>query len=202
MLQIGASLLNSCNQFIRLAGNASKGALPLTCLLIVPSFLPARTRRDSSERGADLKDVPAGAFVRIVGAVIARRRPGTASGFISAEDETGISNAIVRPNVYEANKMTVTPGKFLMIEGALQNQNGVVSVKASAVQVLDAGEVDMRSHDFHRDSGASSTHAQSVSAIPASMAEVFEMDWLRVVARVEAVSVKICASSAARETAT
>ena len=100
---------------------------------------------------ADLKNVPDGTFVRIAGAVIARQRPGTASGFIfiSGEDETGISNAIIHPKVYERNQMAVTGGKFLMIEGLLQNQDSVVSVKASAVRVLELGPIDMRSHDFH-----------------------------------------------------
>ena len=102
-------------------------------------------------RAADLKEIPDGTFVRIAGAVIARQRPGTASGFIfiSHEDETGISNAIIHPKVYEQNKMTVTRGKFLLVEGILQNQDGVISVKASVVRVLDAGAIDMRSHDFH-----------------------------------------------------
>jgi error-prone DNA polymerase len=102
-------------------------------------------------RAADLKDVPDGTFVRIAGAVIARQRPGTASGFIfiSGEDETGISNAIIHPKVYERNQMAVTAGKFLVIEGLLQNQDSVVSVKASSVRLLDFGPIDMRSHDFH-----------------------------------------------------
>ena len=102
-------------------------------------------------RAADLKDVPNGAFVRIAGAVIARQRPGTASGFIfiSSEDESGISNAIIHPKVYEQNRVAVTRGRFLLVEGTLQNQDGVVSVKASAVRVLELGPIDMRSHDFH-----------------------------------------------------
>jgi len=55
--------------------------------------------------------------------VIARQRPGTAHGFIflSLEDETGIANAIVDPDLYEANRSLVTSAKFLLIEGALQN---------------------------------------------------------------------------------
>jgi error-prone DNA polymerase len=51
--------------------------------------------------------------------------------------------------VYEQNRLAVTRGKFLMVEGTLQNQDGVVSVKASAIHVLDAGAIDMQSHDFH-----------------------------------------------------
>lgn len=102
-------------------------------------------------RAADLKDVPDGTFVRIAGAVIARQRPGTASGFIfiSSEDESGISNAIIHPQVYEEHRIAVTRGRFLLVEGILQNQDGVISVKASAVRVLELGPIDMRSHDFH-----------------------------------------------------
>lgn len=84
-------------------------------------------------RAADLRTIPDGMHVRIAGAVIARQRPGTASGFIflSNEDETGISNAIIHPKLYDRNCVTVTCGKFLIIEGILQNQDGVIAVKAS-----------------------------------------------------------------------
>lgn len=112
-----------------------------------------RTKLDSSGimRAADLKGIPDGTFVRIAGAVIARQRPGTASGFIflSNEDETGISNAIIHPKLYENNRVTVTKRKFLLIEGVLQNQDGVISVKASAVRPLDLGGVAAPSRNFH-----------------------------------------------------
>lgn len=62
---------------------------------------------------------------------------------------SGISNAIIHPKLYEQNRVAVTRGKFLMVEGVLQNQDGVISVKASAVRVLQLSDVDMRSHDFH-----------------------------------------------------
>jgi error-prone DNA polymerase len=102
-------------------------------------------------RAADLKAVPDGTFVRIAGAVIARQRPGTASGFIflSNEDETGISNAIIHPKLYEQNRAMVTRKKFLLVEGVLQNQDGVINVRVSSVQVLDVGNIAVESHDFH-----------------------------------------------------
>jgi error-prone DNA polymerase len=112
-----------------------------------------RTELDSSGvmRAADLRGIPDGTFVRIAGTVIARQRPGTASGFIflSNEDETGISNAVIHPKLYENNRVTVTKHKFLMIEGVLQNQDGVISVKASAVRPLDLGGVAAPSRSFH-----------------------------------------------------
>jgi error-prone DNA polymerase len=68
---------------------------------------------------ASLRRVPDGTYARIAGAVIARQRPGTAEGFIflSLEDETGISNAIINPQLYERNRVTVTRGKFLRVDG-------------------------------------------------------------------------------------
>lgn len=100
---------------------------------------------------ASLRGLPDGTYARIAGAVIARQRPGTAQGFIflSLEDETGISNAIINPQLYERNRVTVTRGKFLRVDGTLQNQDGVINVRASAVHVLDLSDADMKSHDFH-----------------------------------------------------
>ena len=111
----------------------------------------AEMNRAGVIRAADLRTMPDGMHARIAGAVIARQRPGTAEGFIflSLEDETGISNAIINPQLYERNRVAVTSGKFLHVEGTLQNQDGVVSVKASAVRVLRLSDADMRSHDFH-----------------------------------------------------
>jgi len=99
----------------------------------------------------DLEKFEDGRKTRIAGCVIARQRPGTAKGFVflSLEDETGISNAIVTPAVYEQYRRVVTYGKFLLIEGKLQNQENVVSVKADVVSTLEISDVDVRSHDFH-----------------------------------------------------
>jgi error-prone DNA polymerase len=60
-----------------------------------------------------------------------------------------ISNAIIHPKGYERNQMAVTAGNILMVEGLIQKQDSVLSVKASAVRVLDFRLIDMRSHDFH-----------------------------------------------------
>ncbi|MEQ1884075.1 MAG: error-prone DNA polymerase [Bryobacteraceae bacterium] len=98
-----------------------------------------------------LSGVPNGKRVRIAGAVICRQRPGTASGFvfISLEDETGISNAIVEPDLFQKCKLTIVGEAFLVIEGILQNQRGSVSVKAAAVRGLRVNTTAAASHDFH-----------------------------------------------------
>jgi error-prone DNA polymerase len=89
--------------------------------------------------------------VRIAGCVIARQRPGTAKGFVflSLEDETGIANVILAPDAFEQNRVTVTRNRFLRIEGILQNQDGVIHVKARQIMPLFIADVEIGSHDFH-----------------------------------------------------
>ena len=99
----------------------------------------------------ELRGCRDGQFVRTAGCVIARQRPGTAKGFIflSMEDETGIANVIVTPDLYERQRLVVTRSKFLIVEGPLQNQDGVVHVKASRLVTLSDSALELRSHDFH-----------------------------------------------------
>jgi len=84
--------------------------------------------------------------------VITRQRPGTAKGFVflTLEDETGIANIIVRPDVFTDNRSTVVNAPYLLVEGTLQIQEGVTSVKADRVLPLIGAEPapDPQSHDF------------------------------------------------------
>jgi error-prone DNA polymerase len=90
-------------------------------------------------------------FIRIAGCVIARQRPGTAKGFVflSLEDETGISNIIIAPDRFERDRIVITRSRFLLIEGPVQNQEGVIHVKAQHIASLEIGSATIRSHDFH-----------------------------------------------------
>jgi error-prone DNA polymerase len=92
-----------------------------------------------------------GEFVRAAGCVIARQRPGTAKGFIfiSMEDETGIANVIVAPDLYDRDRLVVTRSKFLLVEGLLQNQDNVIHVKAVRLLELSGSGLELHSHDFH-----------------------------------------------------
>ena len=89
--------------------------------------------------------------VRIAGCVIARQRPGTAKGFVflSLEDEAGIANIIITPDVFEQNRVVVTRGKILLIDGQLQVNDGVIHVKAQQIAPLELTDADIRSRDFH-----------------------------------------------------
>ncbi len=102
-------------------------------------------------RAGDLKTIRHGTTARIAGQVIARQRPGTAHGFIflSLEDETGIANAIVHPDLFEANRSLVTYAKFLLVEGTLQNIDTVIHLRASHIEELSVTAAPMKSHDFH-----------------------------------------------------
>jgi error-prone DNA polymerase len=63
------------------------------------------------------------ASIQIAGCVIARQRPGTAKGFVflSLEDETGIANIILTPDVFERERLVVTRNRFLLISGTKHN---------------------------------------------------------------------------------
>jgi error-prone DNA polymerase len=84
-------------------------------------------------RAVDLGKIQNGKIVRIAGCVIARQRPGTANGFVflSLEDETGIANAILTPDIFRQYRQTIIDGRFLLLDGRLQNVDNVVSVKVS-----------------------------------------------------------------------
>jgi error-prone DNA polymerase len=102
-------------------------------------------------RAADIRKLRDGTFVRVAGWVIVRQRPGTAKGFmfLSLEDETGVSNIIVTPQLFDKYRLELVGHPFLLIEGALQHQDNVVSVKASHIQPLSLTIAAAPSHDFH-----------------------------------------------------
>ena len=111
----------------------------------------ATLKRQGVRSAIELRALPDGAPVRIAGSVIARQRPGTAKGFVflSIEDETGIANAIITPQLFIRNRVVVVNQQFLLIDGTLQNQDNVISVKAHRIQPLTLTRAAASSHDFH-----------------------------------------------------
>jgi error-prone DNA polymerase len=99
----------------------------------------------------DLSLLRHGVQATVAGCVIARQRPGTAQGFIflSLEDESGIANAIVDPDLYERTRSLVTYAKFLLVTGTLQNVDKVIHVRAKHIEELFISAAPMQSHDFH-----------------------------------------------------
>ena len=117
---------------------------------------PMALRRDELAmrgvlRASDLRTARQGRRVRIAGMVITRQRPGTAKGFVflTLEDETGIANIIVRPDLFARDRLVIVEEPFLIVEGVLQNQDGVTSVRAEHVQGMRGVDVDFDAHDFY-----------------------------------------------------
>jgi error-prone DNA polymerase len=102
-------------------------------------------------RAIDIGKIHHGSVVRVGGWVIVRQRPGTAKGFVflTLEDETGVSNIIITPQVFDQNRLVLVEQPFLLIDGILQNQDNVVSVKASRIRPLTFQIAAAPSHDFH-----------------------------------------------------
>lgn len=117
---------------------------------------PMALRRDELAmrgvmRAVDMPGVRSGRRIRVAGMVITRQRPGTAKGFVflTLEDETGIVNIIVRPDLFARDRLTIVEEPFLLIDGVLQHQDGVISVRADAVQGLGGPSVAFDAHDFY-----------------------------------------------------
>jgi error-prone DNA polymerase len=98
----------------------------------------------------DLAKVGNGGRVRVAGSVIVRQRPGTAKGivFLSMEDETGIFNVVVMPDLFDEFRLTLVREPYLLIEGKVQNQEGVIHVLARRIDRMEPAAPAMTSHDF------------------------------------------------------
>ena len=111
----------------------------------------AEMHRMNIKSAAEMRALPDGKRATVAGAVITRQRPGTASGliFLTLEDETGYANVIVMPHVYEEYRQAVLEPKFIRVSGTVQNQDGIVHLKAEHVEALSVSAAPMASHDFH-----------------------------------------------------
>jgi error-prone DNA polymerase len=110
-----------------------------------------RERLPNIWRAIDLVHARHGSMIQIAGNVICRQRPGTAKGFvfISLEDETGVSNAIIEPGLFERFRLVITEEAFLLIEGEVQNSDNVVLIKAHEIRPLGHEQlIGNESHDF------------------------------------------------------
>jgi len=108
-------------------------------------------RRLNINSAAELRAMDNGRKATVAGAVITRQRPGTAKGliFVTLEDETGNANVIVMPDVYERYRQQVLEPKFIRVHGTVQNQDGIVHLRAERVESLMVSAAQVASHDFH-----------------------------------------------------
>ena len=117
---------------------------------------PLALRRDELAmrgilRAIDLPTARQGRRIRVAGMVITRQRPGTAKGFVflTLEDETGITNIIVKPDLFARERLVIIEEPFLLVDGILQSQDGVTSVRAEAVLGLRGPALEFDAHDFY-----------------------------------------------------
>ena len=112
-------------------------------------------RGDLSARGIlsadDLTRARHQSWVKTAGVVIVRQRPGTAKGFlfITLEDETGIANLIVTPDLFQKNRLLLRSAGILLAEGVLQTVDGVTAIRARRFEEIKLPGALPPSHDFH-----------------------------------------------------
>ena len=125
---------------------------------VSPQLQPIAHFREELKRervlsAAALDTAPNHLVCKVGGMVITRQRPGTAKGFVflTLEDETGLVNVIVKPNVYEKNRRLVRQAHALVIEGLLQKEQGTINLIARRFWPLEThGTIDgVRSRNFH-----------------------------------------------------
>lgn len=98
-----------------------------------------------------LGNLPDGAPVQVAGMVVVRQQPGSAKGFVFLllEDEFGLANIIVRPNLYEANRPLVRGEPFLIVHGTLERRDGTINVSARSFTPLKVtGGLAPVAHNF------------------------------------------------------
>jgi error-prone DNA polymerase len=102
-------------------------------------------------RAIDMQQLRNGSLISVAGWVIVRQRPGTAKGFVflTLEDETGVANVIITPQLFDKYRLVLVDQPFLLISGKLQNQDNVFSVKAKSVRALSFQATAAPSRDFH-----------------------------------------------------
>ncbi|HVE20912.1 MAG TPA: error-prone DNA polymerase [Acidocella sp.] len=124
------------------------------------SFLRGKLCREGIASCGDVHRAKDGAFLEVAGLILVRQRPGSAEGvlFVTLEDETGIANLVVWPDVFEAHRRTIITSRLLAARGRVQREGEVVhlvvrtlrdlSVALDAVGEMDAPELRVHSRDF------------------------------------------------------
>jgi error-prone DNA polymerase len=100
------------------------------------SFLRARVRQARVAACADLKSCRVGARISVAGVVLVRQRPGSAQGvvFMTIEDETGVANAVIWPNVLERERKVVMGARLVVVHGRIQRHEDIIHVVAERLE--------------------------------------------------------------------
>jgi error-prone DNA polymerase len=120
------------------------------------SFIREDLERCGAVPAVELADTgkwPHGSRVAVGGVVLVRQRPGTASGivFMTIEDETGVANLIVRPQIYQRDRVAARGGVVILARGKVERQGEVVHVLVDAIESAEPAmsALAARSRDFH-----------------------------------------------------
>jgi DNA polymerase III alpha subunit len=114
------------------------------------THMRAELRRRGVLSAVELRSARNRTRVRVAGHVIVRQRPGTAKGllFLTLEDETGTANAVVMPDVFEKHRALLHGAPILLVEGPLENVDGVIHVRGQRFEALPLRAATPPSHDF------------------------------------------------------
>ena len=144
-------------------------------------FLRADYRQRGFLRAAELRERKSGAAVQVAGIVLIRQRPGTAKGvcFITLEDESGIANLVVWPDVMARYRKVIMGARMMEVHGRVQADENVIHVVAD--RIVDASprllalsddllqtQVDRADHVANPVPSGLNRHPRNVRIIPAS----------------------------------
>ena len=101
----------------------------------------------TADQLADADRFPRGRGVAVAGLCLVRQRPGSAKSitFMTLEDETGMANLVVYPNVFDRFKRVARDAKALLVRGRVDRQGEVVHVIAASFESLDDRLASLRS---------------------------------------------------------
>ncbi len=102
------------------------------------AFLRQDLQQQGVVRARELPGIRNGAQVCVVGLQVCRQKPPTAKGFafLTLEDETGLMNIVVPPQIYEEHKVKIKLGGLLSIVASKENQDGVINLRALDLEIL------------------------------------------------------------------
>lgn len=117
------------------------------------SFLRPMLDQKDVARSCELPTKPVNRQVRVAGMVLVRQRPGTAKGitFATLEDESGVSNLVIRQPVWEQYRRVARNSVALLAHGKLQRQGQVIHVVVNKLEDLSSAlaSLQSQSRDFH-----------------------------------------------------
>ncbi len=102
-------------------------------------MLRAKLKTKGIISAAEMAKLPAGRMVSIAGLVVVRQAPPTANGhlFITLEDETGLANLIIRPDLYQKQRNLLHSATFLTVQGMMQRDGRATSVLVREVKGIE-----------------------------------------------------------------